>query len=191
AMARKPRQDHRTTIVHFGFARPEQLARWAVLGGIVSANPYYVTALAEHYARHGIGKARTDNMVPLGDLRNNNIRFALHSDMPMAPASPLFLAWAAVNRLNAAGEVVGERHRISVDEALRAITIDAAYSIRQEQEVGSIRVGKKANLTVLEQSPYAVDPVQLKDIRVWGTMLEGRLQPVGNAGVSNSLARQH
>jgi hypothetical protein len=58
------------------------------------------------------------------------------------------------------------------------VTIDAAYSIQQEKRVGSIEVGKDANLSILEQSPYAVAPEKLKDIGVWGTMLEGRVQPV-------------
>ena len=69
---------------------------------------------------------------------------------------------------------------MSLDVALKAITIDAAYSIQQEKKVGSIEVGKDANLTVLEQSPYEVAPEKLKDIAVWGTMLEGRVQPVAS-----------
>ena len=177
AMARHPRQDHRTVLVHFGFAKPEQVARWAKLGGIVSANPYYVTALAGRYAQLGIGPERSANMVPLGDVVKNNMSFSFHSDMPMAPAKPLQLVWAGVNRTTAEGQIAGPEHRVTVDAALRAITQDAAYSIRMEDKVGSIAVGKDANLTVLEQSPYEVSPAQLKDIPVWGTMLEGRVQP--------------
>ena len=97
--------------------------------------------------------------------------------MPMAPAKPLQLVWAGVNRTTFEGPVTGPEHRVSVDAALKAITLDAAYSIRMEDKVGSIAVGKDANLTVLEQSPYDVPPAQLKDIPVWGTMLEGRVQP--------------
>ena len=177
AMARHPRQDHRTVLVHFGFAKPEQVARWAKLGGIVSANPYYVTALAGRYAQIGIGPERSANMVPLGDVVKNGMSFSFHSDMPMAPAKPLQLVWAGVNRTTFEGPVAGPEHRVSVDAALKAITLDAAYSIRMEDKVGSIAVGKDANLTVLEQSPYDVQPAQLKDIPVWGTMLEGRVQP--------------
>ncbi|WP_332034863.1 amidohydrolase, partial [Microbulbifer sp.] len=68
AMARKPRKDHRTVLVHFGFAQPEQVKRWIELGGIVSSNPYYVTALAGRYAKLGIGPERAANMVPHGDV---------------------------------------------------------------------------------------------------------------------------
>jgi hypothetical protein len=89
------------------------------------------------------------------------------------------LVWAAVNRFTAEGPVAGPQHRVPLDVALRAVTIDAAYSIQMEKRVGSIEVGKDANLTVLMQSPYEVAPEKLKDVAVWGTMLEGRVQPVG------------
>ncbi len=177
AMQRKPRQDHRTVLVHFGFATPQQVERWAKLGGIISANPYYVTALAGRYAKLGIGPERSMNMVPLGDAVKNRIFLSFHSDMPMAPAKPLQLIWAAVNRLTAEGEVAGPEHKVSLDVALKAMTLDAAHSIQQEKQVGSIEVSKDANLTILEKSPYEVPPAALKDILVWGTMLEGRVQP--------------
>jgi hypothetical protein len=95
----------------------------------------------------------------------------------------LQLVWAAVNRSTAEGPVAGPRHKLPLDVALKAVTLDAAYSIRMEKQVGSIEVGKDANLTVLDRSPYAVAPANLKDIAVWGTMLEGRLQPVTAAKV--------
>jgi len=179
ALKRNPRRDHRTVLVHFGFAQPEQVKRWIELGGIVSANPYYVTALAGRYAELGIGPERAANMVPLGDVVASNGSLSLHSDMPMAPAKPMQLVWAAVNRTTAEGPVAGAPHRVSVETALRAITLDAAYSIQMETRVGSIEAGKDANLTVLERSPYDVPAAALKDVKVWGTMLEGRLQPVG------------
>ena len=181
AMARKPRTDHRTVLVHFGFSQPEQVARWIKLGGIVSSNPYYVTALAGRYAKLGIGPERSANIAAHGDVLKNDGSLSFHSDMPMAPAKPMQLVWAAVNRFTAEGPVAGPQHKVPLDVALKAVTIDAAHSIQQEMRVGSIEVGKDANLTILEQSPYAVAPEKLKDIDVWGTMLEGRVQPVAKA----------
>jgi hypothetical protein len=176
AMTRNPRKDHRTVLVHFGFATPAQVARAARLGAIVSANPYYVTALAGRYKDFGVGAARSENMVPLGEVVKNRMSFSYHSDMPMAPAKPLQLIWAAVNRNTAEGPVAGPQHKVSLEASLRAMTIEAAYSIQLENEVGSIEAGKFANLTILEKSPFEVAPDALKDIAVWGTMLEGRIQ---------------
>jgi predicted amidohydrolase YtcJ len=177
AMRRRPRFDHRTTIVHFGFAAPEQIALAGRLGCIVSANPYYVTALAGRYAQLGIGPERARRMVPLRDAERAGMSISFHSDMPMAPAKPLQLIWAAMNRFTAEGPVMGEDQRVGLDLALRAMTIEAARSIRLENEIGSITPGKFANFTVLEQDPHDVAPPAIRDIGIWGTVLEGRVQP--------------
>jgi predicted amidohydrolase YtcJ len=178
ALERSPRDDHRTTIVHFGFATPEQVERIADLGAIVSANPYYVTALADNYSAYGIGPARANEMVRLGDVVRMDIPLSFHSDMPMAPGQPMYLIWAAVNRTTVSGRVAGPDQRISVEEALKAVTLDAAYSLRLEENVGSLEPGKLANLTILEESPYEVDSDSIKDIPIWGTMHEGRIHPI-------------
>jgi hypothetical protein len=178
AMARNPREDHRTVLVHFGFAEPGQVARWAALGGIVSANPYYVTALAARYAKRGLGEARAANMVPMAEVLKHGMPFSFRSAMPMAPARPLLLVYAAVNRLTAEGRIMGPEHKVPREAALRAVTLGAAHAIRQEDEVGSIVVGKRADLTILEANPLDVPPTWIKDIPVWGTMLEGRVQPL-------------
>jgi hypothetical protein len=178
AQRRTPRFDHRMTIVHFGFAETEQVRRAARLGAIVSANPYYVTALAGRYDDVGIGPERAARMVPLKDAADAGMHISFHSDMPMAPAKPMQLVWSAVNRFTAEGDVAGPEQRVDLDTALRAITIDAAHSIRLENEVGSITPGKYANFTILEANPYEVAPEDLADVGVWGTVLEGRVQPV-------------
>lgn len=190
AMRRKPRFDHRMTIVHFGFAETEQVNRAAALGAIVSANPYYVTALAGRYAEVGIGPERAARMVPLADAKAAGMRISFHSDMPMAPAKPLQLVWSAVTRTTAEGGVSGPDQRVDLDTALKAITIDAARSIRLENELGSITPGKLANFTILEQSPYDVAPEELAGIAVWGTVLEGRVQPVPDPSTRASLRPQ-
>ena len=176
-LRRNPREDHRTTVVHFGFAKAEQVDRLAALGAIVSANPYYTVVLADRYSEIGIGPERAQQMVRLGDVARAGISFSFHSDMPMAPARPLFLVWTAVNRTTVNGNVAGPRQRVNVADALAAVTIEAAYSLRLEEEIGSIAQGKLANFTVLEADPFAVAPMQIKDIPVWGTVFEGRIQP--------------
>lgn len=175
---RHPRPDHRTVIVHFGFSTPEQVERIAELGAIISANPYYPIALGDMYSHHGIGPERAHEMVRLGDVVEAGIPFSLHADMPMAPGKPLFLMWSAVNRIDDEGNVIGTEHRISPEQALRAVTLGAAYSMGMEDRLGSIEAGKMANLTVLEQNPLTVPPMTIKDIGVWGTIHEGRVLPV-------------
>jgi len=173
-MAGHPRTDHRTVIVHFANSTEAQVDRIAELGCIVSANSYYPVGFADQYAAHGLGAERADTMVRAASVLSRGIPLSLHSDLPMGPAAPLTLAWCAVNRRTPSGRTVAPNQRISVHDALRAITIEAAYSWRLEHELGSITPGKLANFTILAEDPYAVDPLALKDIPVLGTVYEGR-----------------
>lgn len=174
----RPRVDHRFTIEHFGVSTPEQARRIADLGALVSANVYYVHELGEAYWQNSIGHERASQMARLGSLVRNNVTFALHSDFTMAPALPLNSAWVAVNRTGESGAVLGPHERIGLERALRAITIDAAYVLGMENEVGSIRAGKKADFTVLEADPFETPVEELKDIPLWGTVFEGRCAPL-------------
>jgi adenine deaminase len=99
--------------------------------------------------------------------------------MPMAPADPLFLMWCAVNRLTPSGRVAGPEQRVTAEQALRGVTIEAAYSLKLEDEIGTIAPGKRANLTILAENPLTVPPERIKDIKVWGTVMEGRVLPAG------------
>lgn len=177
-MRENPRADHRTVIAHFANSSEDQVARAKRLGAIISANPYYPVAFADKYGQFGLGPKRADAMVRAHSVVKNDIPLSYHSDLPMAPCDPLYLAWAGVNRITPSGRVAGPEQRITVDQALRAITIEAAYSWRKEHELGSIAPGKIANFTVLDQDPYAIPPAKLKDIPVWGTVFEGRIFPV-------------
>lgn len=112
-------------------------------------------------------------MARLGSLAREGVPFALHSDFTLAPARPLNSVWVAVNRIAESGAVLGENERISVDQAMRAITIDAAYVLGQEARIGSIRAGKSADFTVLDDDPYEVAPETLRDIRIHATVFEG------------------
>ncbi len=170
----RPRFNHRFTIEHFGLSTPEQARRIADLGAIVSANVYYVHELGDAYWKHSVGHERASQMARLGTLARHNVTTALHSDFTMAPALPLYSAWVAVNRLSESGDVFAPEERLTLEQALRAITIDAAYVLGMEDEIGSIRAGKKADFTVLEADPFETPVEALKDIPIWGTVFEGR-----------------
>jgi predicted amidohydrolase YtcJ len=110
-----------------------------------------------------------------GTALATGVPFAIHCDAPVTPIGPLFTAWCAVNRLTASGRTLGEQEKISVAEALRAITLGAAYTLKLDEELGSIDVGKRADFAILDDDPLSVPPEKLKDIGVWGTVLGGRI----------------
>lgn len=177
-MRRNPRYNHRTVLVHFSCSQKDQIERIKRLGVIVSGNPYYVTMLADKYSEVGLGPDRADNMVRIGDVEKAGISYSYHSDMPMAPSQPLFLMDCAVNRKTISGRVAGKKQRGSREGALKAITLEAAYSLQLENEVGSIVPGKLANFTILADNPVSCKASKIKDIAVWGTVHEGRIFPV-------------
>lgn len=173
----KPRADHRFTIEHYGYADDGTSRRIAKLGAQVSANPFYLYDLGDRYAANGLGTDRAARIAPLGGLVRRNVPVGLHSDFPMAPAEPLFLAWTAASRETLSGKVFAPSERLTLDQAIRAITIDAAYVIGMEAELGSIEAGKLADFAVLDKDPYEVGVKGLRGIKVWGTVFEGKAHP--------------
>ena len=175
AQKRHPRDNHRTVIVHFANSTEEQVDRIARLGAIVSANPYYPVGFADKYGEWGLGPVRADAMVRSASVLRRGIPLSFHSDLPMCPADPMLMTSFAVNRVTASGRVAGPEQRIGVHDALRAVTVEAAYSWRRENELGSIAVGKIANMTVLDEDPYGADPTRLGAIPLRTTVFEGRI----------------
>lgn len=170
----KPRVDARFTLEHYGYATDATNRRVASLGAQVSANPFYLFDLGDSYAKVGLGADRAASMTPLGGLVKRGVPVALHSDFAMAPAQPLLLAWNAITRQTQSGKVLGEAQRLTLDEAMKAITIDAAYILDLEDRIGSIAAGKLADFTVVDKDPYEVGAAGLRSIKVWGTVYEGR-----------------
>jgi predicted amidohydrolase YtcJ len=122
----------------------------------------------------GLGPERADVMVQANSVLRRAIPLSYHS---VGPAAPLALASFGVNRITSPGRVVAPEQRIALDDALREVTIEATYSWRQEDRIGSIAPGKIANFAVLEADPYATEPSKLADIPVWGTVFEGAAYP--------------
>lgn len=190
-MRRHPRRDHRTVIVHFAVSQKDQVERIKRLGAVVSGNPYYTTALADNYSKVGLGPTRADQLVRMGDVERAGISFSYHSDMPMAPAQPLFLMHCGVNRTTMSGRIAAGDQRVSREGALRAVTLDAAYSLQLEKEVGSIEPGKLANFTILDTNPVTCDASKIKNIAVLGTVHEGRVFPIKNRERTAAVHQMH
>ena len=174
----RPRFNHRFTFEHFGISSSQQVDRMAAVGAVASVNAYYVYELSQAFAANTVGYERASQISRLGSLERAGVPFAVHSDFPMAPAKPLNNAWVAANRLTESGTVMCANERASLDAAIKAITANAAYILGLEEEIGSLRWGKRADFTILEADPYEVGIEALRDIPIWGTVFEG--QKFGN-----------
>lgn len=182
-MRQHPRADHRTVIVHFANSTEAQVGRIARLGCIVSSNPYYPVGFADKFGEVGLGRRRADVMTRHRSVLDHGIPLSFHSDLPMGRSDPIGMMSCAVNRVTQSGRVAAPEQRIGVEEALRAVTIEAAYSWQRERDLGSIEAGKIANFTVVDRNPLDIDPARLDEIDVIGTIFEGRWFPVA-AGAS-------
>lgn len=167
-----PRDDHRHTIIHGQMLREDQLDLMRELGVTVSFFSYHVHVWGDRHRDVFMGPERAARISPAASATARGIRYTLHNDTPVTPMRPLPLMWAAVNRLTASGEVLGPEQRISPLQALRAHTIDAAWQVFLEDEIGSIEPGKRADLVILDRNPLD-DPAALKDIRVLETIIDG------------------
>jgi len=187
-LAEAPRDDHRTVVVHFANSTPEQVDRIAELGAIVSSNPYYPVGFADKYAEWGLGPERADVMTRNRSVVDRGVSLSFHSDLPMGRSDPIGMMHCAVNRITQSGRVAGPEERIDAAAALRAVTIEAAYSWRREHVLGSVEPGKLATFTVLDADPLAVDPLTIDEIDVLGIVFEGRWMPVPDGLSRTSLA---
>jgi len=172
---RHPRHDHRHTLQHCQMADASQLARAAKLGLCINFFSNHLYYWGDAHYEQTMGADRANRMDAAESARRLGIAFAFHSDAPITPLNPLFTAWCASQRETSSGRVLGASERVPVADALRAITLGAAYTLKMEHLVGSIEVGKFADFAVLEDDPGEVAPERLKDLQVWGTVLGGRI----------------
>lgn len=175
ALALHPRWDHRHTLQHVQMADASQFQRMANMGvcaNLFANHIYYWGDI--HYAQT-MGPDRANRMDAAGTAQRLGVHYAIHSDAPITPLGPLFTAWCAVNRCTASGRVLGEAERVSVQDALYAITLGAAYTLKLDHQIGSIEVGKRADFAVLDDDPLTVGAERLKDVPVWGTVLGGNV----------------
>ena len=167
------RPDHRHTLQHCQMADASQFRRMAKLGLCANLFANHVYYWGDQHAAITMGPDRASRMDACATALRHGVPLAIHSDAPVTPLAPLFTAWCAVNRLTVSGAVLGAEECIDVPTALHAITLGAAYTLHMDHLIGSIEAGKYADFAVLEDDPLSVDPVALKDIPVWGTIVGG------------------
>lgn len=169
--------DHRHTVTHAQLMTPAQMRKAKNLN--VAAN-FFVNHMwfwGDQHRHITVGPDRAQHLNACGTADRIGLSYSIHTDAPVTPPGHLHTMWAAMNRRTPTGDVLGDSERISVDRAFHAVTIDAAYQLHMDHLVGSLEVGKFADMTVLEADPYEVDPEAVADIGVWGTVLSGRPQP--------------
>jgi predicted amidohydrolase YtcJ len=174
ALEAQPRDDHRHRIEHCGGPRPDQLERMARLGVMAVGQPRYFWDAGDAWLT-ALDTERVQRLQPYREMSDAGVRFALSSDAPVASYRPLDTIWSAVTRTTVGGAVVGPDQALTVEEAIRACTSDAAASYFADDRLGSLEVGKLADVVVLDGDVFATPIDRLGDVGVDLTLVGGEV----------------
>ena len=166
-------QDRRTVIIHSQFMRPEQLDAYVELG----FTPSFFTVHAFFWGDvhvENLGRDRAYFLSPMASAIAKGLHCSNHNDFSVTPVEPMRMVYTAVERLSRKGEVIGPDERVSPWQALKALTIEAAWQIREEGQKGTIEAGKLADLVILDADPTAVPSADILKIAVVETFKEGK-----------------
>lgn len=168
-----PWLDHRHTIQHSQLTTSAQFRRMAKLGLCANIFANHLWYWGDQHYELTVGPERANRMEACATALREGVSFSLHSDANVTPLGHLHTMWCAVNRVTPRGRVLGEFEKISAYDALHAVTLGAAYQMHLDAELGSIECGKWADFTVLDESPLDVEPMAIRDVPVWGTVIGG------------------
>jgi predicted amidohydrolase YtcJ len=167
ALQRFPRAGHRHRIDHFYFPRREQIWKAAQLGVASGVQPYFTEIFREMYLQR-LGCERAKRVHPYRWFLDAGVVAGGGSDSFVTPIRPLWGIHAAVNHFNF-------EQRITVEEALRMFTLNAAYLGFEEDQCGSLKIGKRGDMVVLSDNLFTVPPDGIKNLRVEMTIARGRI----------------
>ncbi|KAB7704059.1 amidohydrolase family protein [Bacillus aerolatus] len=162
----------RHRIEHCALATENHLTQLASHGIIAASSIGFIYSIGDSYLNN-LGEERAERVFPHASFKKHGIKAPGNSDMPVCYGNPFFGIYAAVTRKTIGGQQLGTKEAIPVADAIKSYTVDAAYSGFDEQIIGSLSIGKYADLIVLDQDPFAIDAEKIKDVQVLLTMIEG------------------
>ena len=166
-------KDRQVTMIHSQFVRKDQLDKYVQY----KIRPSFYTLHTYYFAEAHIanrGPAQAMYLSPMRDAIDKGLVPTNHTDFVVAPLDPMFMMWSAVNRISRAGAVIGVDQRITPLQALKAQTINVALQYGEQASKGSLELGKRADLVILDRNPLKVEPMAIKDVKVVETIKDGK-----------------
>lgn len=164
----------RPVMIHCQTVRNDQLERMAKLNMIASIFVGHVWYWGDIHIKN-FGEKRGNHISPVKDALSRGVHVNFHQDTPVTKPDMLHSVWCAVNRISRQGKIVGKEQKISVYQALKAVTIEAAYQYFEEKTKGTIEAGKRADLVILDKSPLDVSAEDIRNIKVLQTIKGGKV----------------
>lgn len=165
--------EFRATLIHVQNSRPDHIQKIKDLGVIPSYFSTHTYLWGDWHYSSVFGPERAAFISPAHSAIKAGIIFTIHHDAPVTPPDLITAVYAAVNRKTRSGMILGPNERITPLEALKAITINGAYQLQEENRKGSIKAGKLADFVILDQNPLTINPENLRSIKVLETIKEG------------------
>lgn len=169
------KMDLRPVMVHSQTVREDQLDDMKELGIIATFFLDHIWFWGDYHYESVLGPERAERISPAKSALKRGINFTLHQDSPVKMPNQILALHNAVNRETQSGRVLGEDQRLTVMEALKALTINAAYQYFEENEKGSIEIGKVADFVILDKNPLEIKISEIKDINVIETIKYGNV----------------
>jgi hypothetical protein len=166
--------DRRPVMIHSQTVRPDQLDSMKKYGIIPSFFGMHTFYWGDWHRDETLGRDRAYQISPAATALSKGIRFTQHHDAPVALPSSIMILHSVVNRVSRSGDVIGAAERLTPYQALLSITSWAAWQYFEENEKGTLRAGKLADLVILDRNPLKVDPMTIRDINVVETIKEGK-----------------
>jgi hypothetical protein len=173
-LAKYPVDDHRYVIIHSQTIRDDQLDAAKELGLSPSFFPGHIYYWGDRHRDIFMGPERAARMNPMRSALDRGVPFSIHHDAFVTPPSVIDVVAFAVNRVTSSGKPLGTEEELTVEQALRAVTIDPAWQYGEEDSKGSLEAGKLADLIILSANPLEVDKTEIRDIQVLETIKEGK-----------------
>ncbi len=167
--------DHRHVLQHSQTTTAAQYRKMGRLGICANIFTNHIWYWGDQHYEQTMGPERARGMWACRTALENRVPLSFHSDSGVTPIGHLMTMWCAVNRVTPSGRVLGDYEKLTPYEALHAATIGGAFQIHMDHEIGSIEAGKFADFAVLSESPLDVDPMAIRDITVWGTVVGGEI----------------
>ena len=165
--------DLRPVMVHAQTVREDQLDAMKELGIIPTFFLDHIWFWGDYHYDSVFGPERANRLSPAKSALRRNMNFTLHQDSPVKMPNQILAIHNAVNRQTQSGRILGEDQRLTVMEAIKALTLNAAYQYFEEETKGSIEEGKLADFVILDRNPLEVESSKIKEINVLETIKEG------------------